>query len=61
MKAVATEAYAVSVLVDSWRCSNCGGQTYDDSKLEVPAYCCRCGAEFERHIYLIKETKSAVS
>lgn len=50
-EAIATEAYRDSVLVDSWRCSKCGGLTYDDARQEIPTYCCRCGAKFSKHVY----------
>ena len=42
----ATLIYTDSVLVDAWRCSECGGETYDTSKFETPKHCCRCGVEF---------------
>lgn len=50
-EATAIEEYHDSVCVDSWRCENCGGSTYDDSGHEIPTYCCRCGARFTKHVY----------
>lgn len=35
-----------SILVDAWRCSECGGLTFDASKFEIPTFCCRCGRKF---------------
>lgn len=57
-EAVATEAYRDSVLVDSWRCSICGGSTYDDARQEIPTHCCRCGAKFSKHFY--RKDKDAI-
>lgn len=54
--AYATEEYHDSVCVDSWRCSHCGGSTYDDSGHQIPTYCCRCGTRFSDHFY--KEDKN---
>lgn len=42
----AVKEYTDSVLVDAWRCTECGGDTYDTSGFEVPKFCCRCGVEF---------------
>lgn len=56
---IATEEYHDSVCVDSWRCSNCGGSTYDDSGFEIPTFCCRCGSRFNKHVYM-KDSKDAV-
>lgn len=48
---IAREEYTDSVCVESWRCDNCGGSTYDDSHRSIPQYCCRCGARFGKHVY----------
>lgn len=49
-----------SGMMNSWRCENCHGMTYDIHEFEIPRFCCRCGQKFDEHDYkdkLIKENK----
>jgi hypothetical protein len=43
--------YDQMLAIDAWRCSECGGTTYDEHKFEVPRFCSRCGQKFNEHDY----------
>jgi predicted Zn-ribbon and HTH transcriptional regulator len=47
--AAAAKDHDDSMMADAWRCSSCGGLTYDAHNFEVPRFCCRCGSQFTGH------------